>query len=45
MPPPDAALAITLVNETHEVVVAMLGPKNTVDEVCEPPRVVPVRVT
>jgi len=30
LPAPDAALAVTLVNETHEVVVAMVGPKKTV---------------
>jgi hypothetical protein len=30
---------------THEVVVAAVPPKDTVDEVCEPPRVVPERVT
>ena len=45
LPAPDAARATTLVNVTHEVVVAAVPPKDTVDEVCEPPRVVPVRVT
>ena len=45
LPAPDAALAITLVNVTHDVVVAMVGPKNTVGEEYVPPREVPVRVT
>jgi len=46
LPAPDAALAITLVNETHEVVVAMVVPKNTVGVMSVPlPRAVPLRVT
>jgi hypothetical protein len=45
MPSPDAALAITLVNVTHEVVVAMVGPKSTVAERSPPPRVIPLMVT
>ena len=45
LPAPDAALAITLVNVTHDVVVAMVGPKNTVGEEYELPREAPLRVT